>query len=123
MLSINRIIEIRNPGFCADPRRNDFIALATELTGTVYGDLRNQAIALRVLHWFTLDARGAGSSSSGGAGAGAITSESEGELSRDFGGTATYINERYPDLSSTSYGLELIQLNRGTIIGPRNRTI
>ena len=115
------IIEARAPQYVGDARVSDFIALATLRTGNVFGEVKQYAIALRVLHMLAVSDRGSSITGAGGA----ITREKEGQLERSYGGSSsTSIDEgRFPDLSQTSWGRELIALQNENIIGPRNRTI
>jgi hypothetical protein len=117
-------ITLRTPQFAADARLNDMIIMATQLTSaTAFGANTQYAIALRVMHWLTMEAVNGGIVGNSGIGrVGYISSESEGQLSRSFGVSGGFA-ERYPDLSGTIYGAELVALMRGTIFGPRNRTI
>lgn len=115
-------VTIRTPQFATDPRINQLIVVADELTGTVFGDRRNYAIALRVMHWKTREALQGGTSdgsSSGTGQAGTIQSESEGQLSRSYGIGAS--SGQYGDLETTAYGQELIELMNGCIMTARTR--
>lgn len=127
-LSASTIIGLRAPQCSADPRLGDMLTLAAQMTSAcAFGDNYQLALALRVLHWLTMEARNGGTPGvNGGSGsAGAITSETEGQLSRSYGGvSSSSVNaEKYPDLIGTQYGTELIALIRGSIIGPRNQTM
>lgn len=115
------IIESRAPQYIGDARLTDFIALATQLTAECYGDQLPYAIALRALHMLAMADRG---SSVTGA-AGTIASEKEGQLARSYGGSSSKsIDEnKYPDLSQTSWGRELIALQNMSFILYRDRTI
>lgn len=104
------IVEARAPEYEGEPRIADLLELAEEETGSAYGTLRNKAVALLVLHWLTKDKRGGAS--------GPIQSESEGQLSRSYGSSS---NVEGGDLSSTSYGAELLNLRRGSFMAARNR--
>lgn len=122
------IITLRAPQFSSDARLDDMVTLATTLTGSEYGEQRNYAIALLVMHWMTLEAmRNAQKdetgvvTDSGIATAGGIKSESEGQLSHTFGGGGSEMSNRNPELSSTGWGLELLELRNGTLFLPRNR--
>jgi hypothetical protein len=116
------IVLLRVPSLSGDPRLGDFETLAKGQTGTAFGDCYNLAVALRMLHWLTLDAR-AGAAIGAGASTGGVKSEKEGDLSRSYGTTASAIAERYPDLSQSIYGLELIQLQKSCLMLPRNRMV
>ena len=120
-LSINKIIELRTPQFTTDPRLSDLITLAKEITGSEFGDCYNQAVALRVMHWLTLESINGGDSTNSGSGsAGRITSEKEGKLALR---RSKSNDTNYDDLSSTQYGTELIALIKGCILSARNRLI
>jgi len=81
-----------------------------------FGELRNKAIALLVLHQKTLIDNGAN-----GGSAGQLSSISEGELSKSFHSVNSKSKDAY--YSQTSYGLEFLQIRRMILIGFRNRTI
>ena len=112
MASVVQIINARDPSVdTGEARVTTLITLATNQTGTIYGTERNTAIALTVLHWLTLSGRGGAS--------GAIASEKEGDLARAYHKPMTDIGF----WSSTSWGMELLNLRRMFVFGPRNRTI
>jgi len=81
-----------------------------------FGNLRNKAIALLVLHQNTLINNGEGNGSTGQA-----SSISEGDLSKSFHSVNAKNGDAY--YSQTSYGLQFLQLRRMSIVGFRNRTI
>jgi len=116
-MTVAEIIVARCSTVVINARVNSLITLSTEQTGSVFGTRTNDAIALLVLHWLALDARNGGGV--GGAG-GAITSETEGQLSRSYGGGMINNNN---ELASTSWGLELLRLRNTMIFSARNRTI
>ncbi len=106
------IIALRAPSLAGDARLSDLISLASLQTGTVYGANYNLAVALRVLHWLTMESR----TPSGRPGQpGAIASETEGSLSHSFAQPAAKLTELYPDLMSTSFGQELVGLVRASV--------
>ena len=113
------IITLRAPTFAADPRVNDMITLAGEGVGTVFGSRRNEAIALLVMHQLSID-----SNTNGGQTGivGSVTSEKEGQLSRSYGFSGTW-NIKDPYWAQSSFGLELMNLRKATIFGPRTRTM
>lgn len=117
------IVIARVPTYSGDSRLTDYETLATKQTGTVFGDCRNLAIALLMLHMLTIDDSRAQGASGGGASTGAVKSEKEGDLAKTYGTTASEISSRYPDLSQTVYGLELIRLRKSTILEPTNRMV
>jgi hypothetical protein len=135
-LTVQQYIELRAIQYAGDARLPDYVDLATMLTGTCYGERRNYAIALRVLHYLTLETmRGAAAGTilsgtdSGSAVAGLVTSEKEGDLSRsyenptasDSGSNGSSKTERYGDLPKTEYGLELIELMNNSLVFARTR--
>jgi len=121
-----QIITLRAPQWATDPRIDDLIAYAREITSCeAFGQSTEQAIALRVLHIFALEAQrggntGADSTSSGQGHAGQVTSETEGQLSRSFS-SGSNASKRYGALSTTVYGQELIELIRGNVFNPMTR--
>ncbi len=126
-----QIITMRAPQWATDPRLSSVPSLidyATQLTGTIFsGEQRNLAIALRVLHILATESLrggnpGAAQSTSGEGHAGMITSESEGQLSKSFAVNSNAA-KRWANLSTTSYGLELIELFRGNGVFPRTRAM
>lgn len=123
-LTATQIITIRAPQFAADTRINDMITLAAQMTSpSAFGTNYQLALALRVMHWLALEVRNGGSTGNSGSGTGgALTSEREGQLGRSYSVSSQWA-DKYSDLTGTQYGLELIGLIRGTILGPRNRTI
>ena len=112
------IIVARSPSVVITARITTLITLATEQTGSVFGTRTTDAVALLVLHWLALGSRNAGGAGAGVGGA--ITSETEGQLSRSYGGGM--INNNSNELASTSWGLELLRLRNTMIISVRNRT-
>jgi hypothetical protein len=87
------------------------LALAESKTSTNYGANRNEAVALLVLHWLALKERGVN------AAAGPIVSESEGDLSVTYAQPAqSPSGTAGDDLSSTSWGTELLRLRKGSFI-------
>jgi hypothetical protein len=127
MMSITQIIELRAPQFASVPRLAGLITLATSLTNvTLFKDMANYAIALRVMHWLTKEQIDGGNltTTSGISTAGAITSESEGETSRSYATSSSSSSSgsgSFDDLKTTGFGKELIQLMRGRSFAPRTR--
>lgn len=119
------IIEVKAPQFASDPRLQDLISLSEAQTGTIFGKNYNLAVALRVCHWLALEQRNGGDSgvSDSGSGiSGFISSEKEGDLSRSYK-TQISENSHFYDLSTTTYGVELYRLIKGTMISVRNRFV
>ena len=124
MFTATEIIAIRAPALHALPASEDFyIKQATTQTSlTAFGtdDLREQAIALRAMHRWTLD-QPSGVGSQGLISTGPVVSLKEGDLAVGFAAPSSGITDSNPDLSRTPWGLELIQLIRSSIMGVRNR--
>jgi hypothetical protein len=129
------IIALRAPQWAADPRLSSspsLIDLATQQTGNIFSDAQNDqtslAVALRVLHWLASEAQKGGKPGAGGgvdsglAISGPISSETEGNLSKAFGGGGVKA-QRWPDLASTAYGCELIALIRSCGVFTRTRAM
>jgi hypothetical protein len=127
-----QIIQLRAPQWAADPRLSsspNLIDLAAQQTGTIFAGTPDQtplAIALRVLHWFASEAQKGGTpgtgSSSGMGISGRVSSETEGQLSKSFGDPGKSA-ARWANLSSTSYGCELIELIRSCGVFARTRAM
>ena len=103
--SIKTLMEARAPNIidysASDARLTSLIELAELQTdSSVFTTNYDLAVALLVLHWLTMDDRG-------GAG-GTVVSETTGKVSRKYGG----LMDASGDLQSSSYGLELIKLQR-----------
>lgn len=124
MLSVEQIIisKSKNRYNMTTPYIADLIEQASAETGDSYGQYRNKAIALLVLHWLVLEDNGSNSSGA----VGAITEQSEYGLTirRAFSSTANsssgglFDSEYY---KQTQYGLELIQLKRKCIFPLHSR--
>lgn len=127
-LTIQQIITARAPQYATDSRLSAFIELAQLTTSpAAFGDRYNYAVALRVCHMMALEEiRGAtdvvAQTTSGSAIAGFISSEREGSLSRSYS-VSSSAQQKYADLANTAFGLELIDLIRGSVFGPRNRAM
>lgn len=102
------------PCYRASAAINILLTMAEAETGPLYGNNRNKAVALLALHWMAIQERGRG------AAPGAITAEAEGDLSRSYAATATTSGSS--DLQSTSWGLMLLRLRKGSFVtGMRTR--
>lgn len=127
------IIAIRAPRYISDPikqRLVDMIELSECKTGAEFGKCFQEAVALRVLHWLTKqgisDSDDLENGVSGNESVGVVTSVKEGDDSISYGGSATSgssPSSKYGDLSTTSWGQELIELMRGCLFLPRTRLI
>ena len=121
------IINLRAPQWAVDPRVNNLIAYVREFTSAdAFGQDTERAFALRVLHYFALEAQrggnpGASFTSSGVGHGGQITAESEGQLSKSFSANTQFAFQRYGALSTTIYGQELIELIRTNVFAPTTR--
>lgn len=123
-LSPTDVIVARAPQYAADPRLGTFITLAMQRTSkTRFGENYGYAVGLRALHMLDMEAqRGGGSSDSGVAVPGAVTSSTEGGISQSHqGAMAKRYGDKYPDLCSTAFGVELIELIEGSIFAPMTR--
>jgi len=109
-------IAARSAKYASDSRLPILIDQAGTETGTAYGDNQNRAISLLVLHWLTMDDRDPSGTGNGGI----VSMEKEGSLQKqylvDFA-----LTSKYPDLTQTRWGMELISLRRSSIFGPRTR--
>ena len=116
-MDASEIITLRAPAIATaeSARIPDLITLATEQTGPVYDVHIQLAIALLVLHWLALEARGAAGSP------GPINSEREGDLARSYGSLGA--GARGGDLAQTSWGVELQRLRDSVIFSARNRMV
>ena len=115
-----QIIQLRAPQWAADPRINNLIIYAREVTGVAFfAENTERAIALRVLHTLALENLRNGNpgvgTSSGTGHAGQITSETEGNLSRSFASASfSNTNMKFSQLATTVFGQELIDLIRSS---------
>lgn len=129
-LSTLQIIALRAPQWVNDPRMANMIIYAKEgLSQANIGTRYDEAIALKVLHIYAVEARNGGNpgatvTTSGTANAGAVTSEAEGDLSRSyatFSGGANSSRASVDDYMSTQYGQELMKLLRSSVITAMTR--
>jgi hypothetical protein len=129
-LSTLQIIALRAPQWVNDPRTTNMIIYAKEgLSQANIGTRYDEAIALKVLHIYAVEARnggnpGAAVTTSGTANAGAVSSETEGDLSRsytNFSGGANSSRASVDDYMSTQYGQELMKLLRSSVITAMTR--
>ncbi len=105
--SVDDIILAVCPGLAAASNKATFVELATGRTSSeFYGSNYSLAIALRASHIWVLSVYRAGGSG------GAVTSESENGQSRSY---AVFPQTgKYPDLSQTQFGLQLIGVMMGS---------
>ena len=116
MPTVQSYIDTRAPTYSADARLPEMLIQATAETGDVFGVLKNKAIALLMMHWLFLDDRDSGNQGIGGT----VKREKEGMLEKEYMIDFS-LTVRYPDLSQSKWGLELIRLRRAKIITARNR--
>jgi hypothetical protein len=120
-LSVTEIIDTIAPQYTGDSRLTNVITIATQRTSSEFGDNYNYAIALRTAHMLTLADMNSGGVTSGLGGAvGAITQKREGNTSISFGSNSSLTGttgKKAGDLALTRYGLELLGLIAGNIVG------
>lgn len=118
MITVQEYIDTRAPQYSSDTRLPEMEAQAAMEIGCVFGDLANKATFLLIMHWLTLDDRDA---DTGGQGiGGTIKRNKEGQLEREFMVDFS-LTAKYPDLSQTRWGMELIRLRRSVVMTVRNR--
>jgi hypothetical protein len=98
-LTTLEIIAARNPVLSADTARRDLLITEAEdqLDEAVYGDKYSRAVALLAMHNYAKDVTAFAG--------GPVTSETEGRLSRSYGG-----GDAKDDWRSTKWGKELWEL-------------
>jgi Protein of unknown function (DUF4054) len=131
-MAVINFITIRAPEMVPLSDINDLILVADMQTGAfgdamigTMGTQREYAIALRVMHIVARRSRdgiSANQQSTVEGQSGIISSEREGELSRSYK-VSDKVLDRYPDLATTIWGMELIDLIRGTFFMPRTATM
>jgi len=108
-ITAEEIIAVRAPQYQGNPRIPLLLELAEEFTGDKVPVVtpRENAKALLVLHWLSLDDR----LQNGNAGVGAIQEEKEGELTVKYGNSSSNVMAFNSDmkgyLAQTVWGLEL----------------
>ena len=122
MITVAAYIASRAAQYVGDTRLTAFEAQAeAEISNNAFGDLRSKAIFLLMMHWLTLDDRGGAiGSGTGSSIGGTVKREKEGGLEREYMLDFS-LTLKYPDLSQTRWGLELIGLRKSKIFGPRTR--
>ena len=117
-------IALRAPYYSADSRVGSALSNAEIETGNSYGVNRYKAVALLVLHWLASDdsATGANGAMPGGSAGGTLVSEQEGSLKRAYQVDFS-LQARYPDLSRTRWGMELIGLTKKTTMSFMTRMV
>lgn len=121
-ITVQEYLEARAPAdYLTEPKLAEMKTQAELEVGDNYcsEDIHNKVVALLVCHWIALSKRGDGTNQ-GGAG-GTLISEKEGQLARSFGNAYSITNEAY--LSQTSWGLEIIGLQKSCFVMPRNRFV
>jgi hypothetical protein len=102
------------PQYAADPRASTFLALAAgRLSPAFFGEQFVQACAFFAAHMLTMADREVAARAGGAAGAptGAITSISTGGVSIGYGSSVMTGDD--PDLASTWYGRQFLDIRRG----------
>lgn len=116
MPTASDILSLIASRFDDDANRSQYLALAESRTSsTYYGPNRSEAVALRAAHMMLVNE---GANASTGDNIGPVASKSEGDLSISYGrvDTGAFFD---PDLSSTSYGRQLLALRRASGTGIR----
>jgi hypothetical protein len=109
MASASSILDIIAPQYKDDPNKADYIGFARDRTNTcVFGKNYEMAVALRAAHMMYMR-----DLSAAGAGGGELASKREGDLAISFHKSDT--NQGDGDLSSSSFGKQLLGLMNGTI--------
>lgn len=104
------------PRFDGAANRALFLQMAESRThSTYYGENRSDAVALRAAHLLVVNEA---ANASDGESMGPISSKSEGDLSVSYGKLSSG-NGADSDLSSTSYGRQLLGLRRASGTGIR----
>ena len=121
-LTVAQTIAIIAPQYSSDSDLTNTTTLATQRTSeSAFGDNYNYAIALRIAHILTLrDMNKNGVTSGLGGATGAITSKREGNTAITFGSLAGITGTtglKTGDLALTRYGIELLGLIAGNIVG------
>ena len=116
-LTAQQVITMRAPQWASDPRLSDLITYSQQgLSSTVLKTRWGEAVGLKVLHILALDKASGGNPGVGtdtGDGRGAnVSSEKVGSLSKSYHNTIMSLDGRVNDLTTTSYGLELLTLMR-----------
>ena len=117
-------VNLRAPEYSADPRMGNALVQAATEIGTAYGDNQYKAIALQALHWLAMDDRAAGVNGAAGTGSvgGTLNMEQEGSLKRAYTVDFSF-QAKYPDLSMSRWGMELIGLTKKTALNFLTRRV
>jgi hypothetical protein len=109
MASASSILDKIAPQYSSDPDKAEFIGFARDRTNTcVFGDNYEMAVALRAAHMMYMRDLG-----QAGAGGGELASKREGDLAISFHKSNN--NQGDGDLSSSSFGKQLLGLMNGSI--------
>jgi hypothetical protein len=104
----SQILDLIAPQFASNANKADYIALAELSTNAcVFGEKYYQAVALRAAHMLEMATRLSGD-------AGSVASKREGDLAVSYHSGAANLSV---DLGQTSYGRQLLGLQRGSIAG------
>jgi len=118
MLTPQQIIALRDPDTAGLESflqvQNGLVDLADiQTSSTAYGDERNVAIALLVLHWEYLRRRSGAATQPTGVG--------DGPSRREFSRSTSTDKPR--SLELTSWGMELLEMQQRNILSVRNRMV
>jgi hypothetical protein len=109
--TIDKYIEVKCNALFTDANKQTWVdAAMLSIDQDCYGDKYNLAVALRACHDFTMSTlqQGAGSGGSGN-----LTSKREGDQAITFANNTNMDDDLY--LQGTSYGRELLSIQKGTI--------
>lgn len=117
MPTASEILSAIAPRFDADANRALFLQMAeSRMSSTYYGENRSEAVALRAAHLLTVNEAANASYDV----VGRVVSKREGDLSVTYGRDAPASGPGADsDLSSTSYGRQLLGLRRASGTGIR----
>lgn len=115
--SITQWISIRCPDLASDSNLTQWIDGAKlHYDQSCYGTKYNLIVALRACHDYTVSQTQQNIGSSGGSGT--VISKREGDQSITFGNNSSSSNAIGDDyLKLTNYGIEILAIKRGTILG------
>lgn len=129
-LTAIEIIKIRAPQYYLEPNEKliGVVDLARCKTGKEFGKCFEEAVALRALHWIVKSGASNASeigNTNGLSSVGVVTSVKEGDDAISYGGSAISGkgSSKYGDLSTTTWGQELIELMNSCLLLPRTRLV
>jgi hypothetical protein len=122
-LTSKQVILLREPGITDDATLDSYIELAEDcLSEEAFCNKYQNAVALQVLHWYSLSNR-LSAGGPGGSIPGAVASLKEGDLQISFRSTFTSADAGDAELAQSKYGLELLALRRSCVFAARNRHV